>query len=351
MKKIFAVLIAVLFLMVSAGCRKQVDEPIADTVGHLNGDVLYKGIEISQLFTEPFVRILGEPIDPPLEGASAGRVDFFFYESLEITSSWTYYGAEPCQRFAIRLEVRRPYFNLLELGGVSLDITRVEVLAAFGYPVEYRNSSLTYRISNPVADYMLIFNFFAWNDNTILTGIVMIRDYSYIFGVETLPIATESDIPVNIAGLLWRDFAYDKGLFGNIHRQAGIPGWRYVFDSGVLVGTTTSARIAEGVELTHIIILDFRRAGVARFHYNGLGSASTRADVEAAFASDDFVQWPWLREPDSPPSWWEVATGWTNQADSLIFVYGNPVDGGWSVRFIFDDNDVIIGIRHGRFAT
>ena len=192
MKKILSILLLLLLVGILVACAEapepgeatptpievsrpkhmeQAAEPIAEgiaEVGVIIGDVLYKGIEISRLFIEPFVDVLGSPLGE--------RGAFFFYENFEIVSGWDY-GLEPNQGVVIQFSAWEPNLNLFELNGFTLDMTRLEVIATFGAPMEYWDFSLTYHISNPVADYMLIFRFEDWEDNNVLTSISIFRMY------------------------------------------------------------------------------------------------------------------------------------------------------------------------------
>ena len=140
-----------------------IDEETA-VVGVIRGDVLYKDIEISRLYVEPFIYILGSPLSE--------RGAFFYYEGLGIVSSLLYYGAEPCLRVAIQLDAFEPYLNLFELNGVTLNMTRTEVIAIFGAPYSAFDCSLTYHISSYAIDYALSFGFDA---EERVSGITMAR--------------------------------------------------------------------------------------------------------------------------------------------------------------------------------
>lgn len=164
MKKILSVLLITLLLAVSlAACSETPAEG-----GVIVGDVLYLQHEISQLLLEPFIDALGSPLDE--QGA------FFFYEGLEIMSGWDY-GEEPHQGVAILLVGFHPGLHLFELNGLPLNMSRSEVLAAFGEPLEYaEDGSLTYHVLSPAVDYMLTFRFENLHDNTVLTSFSIWRE-------------------------------------------------------------------------------------------------------------------------------------------------------------------------------
>ena len=136
--------------------------------GIIIGDVYYRGIPISRLFTEPFANVLGRPLS--VQGPN------FSYEGLEIREGW----GNANRDMAIRLEASEPYLDLFELNGISLDMSITEVTAAFGDTVVHWDNSMTYRISNPVADYMLTFRLLQnWNDNTVRTSILIWQETIY----------------------------------------------------------------------------------------------------------------------------------------------------------------------------
>ena len=134
----------------------------------------------------------------------------------------------------------------------------------------------------------------------------------------------------------------------------------YAFDTGVYVTTTTGASIVIGIELTNLILLDYRSVGVSNFHFAGLDGTATRADVEAVFNARSYY-----RHDDSygfNPPWWEVEGDWSAGGGYVYYVYvygidGRPgiysdtYDGGWHVGISFDENDMVVGIVYVRHAT
>ena len=210
MKKILSILLVLLLALTLAACTEtpaaeeaertpvetpmpepapeEVPEPLDEEAadrGVIVGDVRHLDVEISRLFAEPFVEVLGSPFGQ--------RGAFFYYVGLEIVAGWDY-GAEPDAGVAIQVLGFAPDLHMFELNGFSLHMTRGEVLAAFGYPIDDpEDGSLTYHILNPVADYMLTFRFEDGDDDTVLTSISMGRDY--VRNIATEPgTAEETDI-------------------------------------------------------------------------------------------------------------------------------------------------------------
>ena len=144
------------------------DDALEDVItGVVLGDVLFNGIAISRLFIEPFADVLGSPL------VSAWPFDI--YEGLEIMGDRGENVGLP--NMAIMMWAWGRDLHLFELNGISLDMTRSEIIDAFGPLTGYpKDGSLTYHILNPVADYMLTFHFEDWDDNTVLTSIRIWRD-------------------------------------------------------------------------------------------------------------------------------------------------------------------------------
>jgi hypothetical protein len=300
MKKIIALLLVVCLAFTLAACGNSPSEPEATPEplpveteipesmentepideatdeGVIIGDVLYKGIEISRLFVEPFVDVLGEPL--------GGRdASFFFYEGLEIVGEGGY------PNIAIQLLAFEPNFNLFELNGVSLDMTRSEVIAAFGTPLEYWDVVLTYHILNPVADYMLTFRFedFESSDNTILTSTSMWRD------AERNTFESPSNEQVNIAELIGRNLEDVKHLFADVSnpRETG-----HTDDGRAVLNHHTDYLLIETIlfeetatEQIRMILAyyDAEYRPIYRFNFNGFGGTSTRADIVALLGDGD----------------------------------------------------------------
>jgi len=196
MKKLLTVMVVALLLFTLVGCGEQADspptpeetpsvaditpeptEPVSPTsadeeVGIIIGDVFYKDIPISRLFLEPFIDVLGEPIDT--------RSAFFFYEGLEIMGllssaadeeEWADY-----DNVAIQLDAFDPHLGLFTLNGVPLVMTRAELIATFGapyYDIVDHDHSLTYRISSPAIEYRVTFRFESPDDDAPVSSISM----------------------------------------------------------------------------------------------------------------------------------------------------------------------------------
>ena len=210
MKKLLSmVMVAVLFALVLAGCSEQVDVPTTPTetspvvdvtpeehvddsatheetspvvddasepkeqaltdekVGLIIGDVLYNDVPISQLFSKPFLDVLGEPIGQ--------REAFYFYEGLEIMGDHgDLFGYD---NMAIGINARNPNLSLFTLNGVSLDMTRAELIATFGATIlEHDQSLIMYRVSSGTIEYMLGFRFESLSDDEPVSNIEMWRE-------------------------------------------------------------------------------------------------------------------------------------------------------------------------------
>ena len=143
--------------------------------GVITGEVYYKDIAIGRLFVEPFFNVLGEPW--------GNRDNFFFYDNFQVMSSWCY-GLESTHRgVAIHLFVREPNLSMFEINGITLNMTRSELIAAFGNPLnyysnpdwEYHNeTAIGYDILSPIIDYHLVFRFVYTDDKMELPSIGII---------------------------------------------------------------------------------------------------------------------------------------------------------------------------------
>jgi len=141
--------------------------PKDEEVGLIIGDVLYNDIPISQLFTEPFLDVLGEPIGQ--------RDAFYFYEVLEVMGDHgDIFGYD---NMAIGINVRKPDLGLLTLNGISLDMTRAELIATLGATIlEHDQSLIMYRVSSGTIEYMLGFRFESQSDDEPVSNIEMWRE-------------------------------------------------------------------------------------------------------------------------------------------------------------------------------
>lgn len=204
MKKIvFAVLVLIL-LAFGVACSQDSDStptpgsvstlepmpistPVPETVldpastGVIAGDVFIRGIAISRLFTEPFTDVLGPPL--------GYREAFFFYEGFEIMV---------VDDMVNTLWAWAPDLNLFEISGVSLDLTRAELLAAFGVPDQDSDDySFRYQVSNPVLDYSLTIMFEDSDDNATASSIS-------ILGIDLPPPLLPPISDVAYESLRWR---------------------------------------------------------------------------------------------------------------------------------------------------
>ena len=196
MKKLLILLVFILFIFAFIGCSEQADTPaISEEIpptmdipsepseqtsptpasrerGVIVGDILYKGIPISQLFTEPFLDILGEPI--------AQHGAFFYYEGLEIMGDRGDLVGHDIM--AIQLNIDEAHLGLFELNGVSFDMTRRDLIAAFGAQYSPRRNeglpySPTYRIFSPEMEYTLRFQFSDLDSDTRISSISIFRPH------------------------------------------------------------------------------------------------------------------------------------------------------------------------------
>jgi len=115
------------------------------------GEVFYKGIEISRIFDEDLAHTLGGPLSSRGPHYSYDGLDMYYIDYVD--------------------NIHATNLSLFEIGGVSLDKTRAELVAAFGNPVEYYeypeyiyNASddtraIRYHVSTYIRDYVLEFWF------------------------------------------------------------------------------------------------------------------------------------------------------------------------------------------------
>ena len=138
------------------------DNPNND-VGIINGDVIYKGIEVSRILDEDPKSVLGTPL------RSSGPN--YFYEGLEI------YFTENVDN------IQFTKLSLFTINGVTLDKSQTELIAAFGKPIEYfkypdyvyrdsdDNRMIRYHVTSYIADYMLDFWFENPEDKANICGV------------------------------------------------------------------------------------------------------------------------------------------------------------------------------------
>ena len=165
MKKLLTMVLVLLLLFALVGCSEQAESPTAtmdipleqvDTTpvneefGILAGEVFYNDIPVSRLFIESFMDVLGDPLDE--------HGTFFSYEGLEIIGSLG--DLMGYDNVAIQLNALKP--DMLTLNGVSLAMTRAEIIAIFGapyYDIVEHDHSLTYHVSSPTVEYVVRFWF------------------------------------------------------------------------------------------------------------------------------------------------------------------------------------------------
>jgi len=131
--------------------------------GAIVGEVLYNNIEISQLFVEPFINVLGQPLNE--RGASS------YYEGLLIVGSQGHIIGY--DNMAIQINGFDLHLNLLEINDFSLNTSRAEMMDVFGVPYNDNDYIISYVIVNPVVKYRLILRFDNI-DNDNVTSVTMI---------------------------------------------------------------------------------------------------------------------------------------------------------------------------------
>ena len=134
------------------------------------GDVYFNDIAISRIFEEPFFDIFGSHL---YEGDHS-----FHYNDFVILSFWDFEREE--RKYASQFVAVAPILNQFEINGITFDITKTELIAAFGNPTqyydneywEYQNAvAMRYHIISPTKDYILIFRFENLDDNETVSSI------------------------------------------------------------------------------------------------------------------------------------------------------------------------------------
>ena len=133
--------------------------------GVIEGDVLFNDVELGRLFEEPFVDVLGEPIE---DGGN-----FIFYEVLEFSVTLD---EEGNLSIVGQIMAFAPNLGMFEINGITLDSTRTELIAAFGIPyISHDSGSISYRISSPVIDYLLTLSFENLEEDTYVSHLTISR--------------------------------------------------------------------------------------------------------------------------------------------------------------------------------
>jgi hypothetical protein len=114
----------------------------ADAVGLIAGDMYYKDMEVSLLFEKPFAEILGEPLEH-----SYGP--YYFYDDLEISSTWN----EVTQKNDMAASLFCTNLSVFKINGIALDMTRSDLIAAFGNPIYYLYPDYKYYNPDDPDDY------------------------------------------------------------------------------------------------------------------------------------------------------------------------------------------------------
>ena len=149
--------------------------------GIIVGDVLFNDIEISRIFLEPFVDVLGPPL-------AHGHGAFFIYDdNVSIMSNMYNYGSEPHQGMAIHLSAFSHDLHQFELNGVTFDMNRTDLIMTLGNPVQYYGNHdvtysaygdanmISYHILSHYVDYVVLFRFGNADDRTEVTSISIFR--------------------------------------------------------------------------------------------------------------------------------------------------------------------------------
>jgi len=89
----------------------------SSTTGVIYGDVYYRGVAVSLLLDGQHEALLGEPL--------GSREVFYYYEGMEI------------QYYETVAQILFLDLSMFEIGGISLDKSRTELIEALGNPVEY----------------------------------------------------------------------------------------------------------------------------------------------------------------------------------------------------------------------
>ena len=101
--------------------------PTVET-GMIDGEVLLKGVEVSRILTEPFIDVLGEPME--VQG------HWIYYDGLQILATWD--DAVENQNMVRQLWGLESGLSMFEINGISFDnMTRADLVAAFGMPLVY----------------------------------------------------------------------------------------------------------------------------------------------------------------------------------------------------------------------
>ncbi|MDL2313519.1 hypothetical protein LJC36_00895 [Desulfovibrio sp. OttesenSCG-928-C14] len=130
--------------------------------GVIDGDVLYKDLEVSRIFDERRESTLGQP--------SSSRGPFHFYDGLEV-SCLAEKSSENGSLTEVVDVVVGTNLSLFSLNGVTLNKNRAGLIAAFGKPIEYYKYTgyeyrasddkmvMRYHVTNFMFDYMIDFSF------------------------------------------------------------------------------------------------------------------------------------------------------------------------------------------------
>jgi hypothetical protein len=144
--------------------EESIDE--VSVTGIIVSDVYYKGIAISQLFVEPFVDVLGEPLSI--------HEAFFSYDGLEIVGDRG--DLIGFFNMAIQLVGWAPKLSLFDINGVALDMTRVEIITALGVPFEFHSdNSISYHVLSNEINYVMTARFENPDDKTAISSINIFR--------------------------------------------------------------------------------------------------------------------------------------------------------------------------------
>jgi len=147
MKKLaIFILVALLVVGCSSGDTTATNE--------IDGALFYNGVDISLIFEEPFVDILGEPV--------SGQIPFFVYDGFEFVAWYNSHTS------SFDIEVfRGTDLSMFEINGVSLNMDKEELIAAFGDPIEDTTRGYAYqRMGYHLLMNDILFELDFWFDDT-----------------------------------------------------------------------------------------------------------------------------------------------------------------------------------------
>ena len=188
--------------------------------------------------------------------------------------------------------------SIFHLNGVDGTSTRTEVHAALGLPTVGENI----QIRSDANGTSLVF-FEGWNledapmsNSDRVVGITLTPPLGHetahnwwdlwreVGGNQSGPEPPTAQ-RVDIAEMIGRNFNEVQHLFGSLTSTFSGMWLHHYFDTGLRVSTDDWGH---GETIVHISI-DYRQAGSANFHLDGIDNTSTRSDISARFGAPDFL--------------------------------------------------------------